>query len=358
MDQKINLDEIINQMRIKYPEESLTEFEKARYLYIELGKLLSFNINYISGHDKKSEDIYWEPVDFDDIKKNEYVCRQISDMYAELLRRAGIDSEPKWKLNEWDVEESLIPEEMTFRHKFTVVKLKDGRHFIADLVYDLPFIQKGMEPMFFGKKVDPLLQDDKLQKIDSDEIKEADRKIGYSYPADLQKSEFVYYDDFIQKVKADMSNEEHLRDYVSVQFSEEEAQNIRSNSLIKYKFDIITKFFDVKKFGFREGRMVLEKIVKDFFTDEEKENITMHDLFTEHEEKHEFGYRVGDTSMIKCFVWKKGENDFEYYIYEKGKNLRKVAKDEFIGIMKKDNYHNQDSRKNKIPGIEDDSDVR
>ena len=44
MDVKINLNDIIKKMNEDFPEDSLTELEKARYLYIELGKLLKFDI--------------------------------------------------------------------------------------------------------------------------------------------------------------------------------------------------------------------------------------------------------------------------------------------------------------------------
>ena len=91
----------------------------------------------------------------------------------------------------------MTNEDWTFRHKFTVVKLKDGRQFIADLVYDLPFIQKGMEPLFFGTREHNCMPE--VQKIDQAEIREADKKFGFSYPIDLTGNVFVYYDNFIYK---------------------------------------------------------------------------------------------------------------------------------------------------------------
>ena len=48
MARKIDLNKIIKKMDAQYPNGELSELEKARYLYIELGKLLKFDINYIS----------------------------------------------------------------------------------------------------------------------------------------------------------------------------------------------------------------------------------------------------------------------------------------------------------------------
>ena len=65
VEKKIDLDKIINKMHQKFGEDGLSEFEKARYLYIELGKLFRFNMNYITFFDLKQEDIYFKPVDFE-----------------------------------------------------------------------------------------------------------------------------------------------------------------------------------------------------------------------------------------------------------------------------------------------------
>lgn len=350
MNKKIDLDELIIEMKRKFLGDTLSEFEKIRYLYIELGKLLSFDINYVSVHDRKSEDVYWREVDFDNIDRSEFICRQISDMYAELLKRAGVSAESIWKPMLGDDDDF----DQTFRHKYTVVKLSDGREFIADLVYDMPFVQKGYGTMFFGTTTEELLSD--IETIDSKEIEAADKKIGYSFPKDLYKTTYTYTDNFIQMLKADMQNEDHLRDYVAYNFSEEEARDFKKNSLIKYKFDVMSRFFTVSDMGFREGRMVLEKIFLDFFTEEEKKEISLHDLLTEHEEYN--GYRrVGNTDMMKCFVWKKAEDDYEYYVFEKGKNLRHISKEELQALVKQEGFSSL-SRYKRVPGIEDTEESR
>ncbi|MCI8276650.1 MAG: hypothetical protein HFJ46_01745 [Clostridia bacterium] len=87
MDKKIDLDEIIRKMYEKFPGDILSEVEKARYLYIELGKLLKYDIDYYTDYDVKMLDVYYKSVDFDNITENEYVCTQISSIYAEALRR-------------------------------------------------------------------------------------------------------------------------------------------------------------------------------------------------------------------------------------------------------------------------------
>lgn len=351
MDKKIDLNNLIKKMNDTFPDENSSELERARFLYIELGKLLKFDINYVSSSDLKSEDIYWKEVDFDNIESNEYICRQISDMYAELLRRADVNAEPVWQPELGD-DDDFDP---TCRHKFVVIKLKDGRNFIADLVYDMPFIQKGLKTMFFGEQENELLE--YVSKIDQQEVEDIDQKNGYKVPKDADKTSFSYIDEFIKMVRDDIYVEDHLRDYVSINFSEEEANNIKQNSLIKYKLDIISRFFTVSEMGFREGRMFLEKIFLDFFTEEEKKAVKGYNLITEHETFDGMGRHVGNTDMLKCFVWDKGDKSYEYYIYEQGKNLRHMTKEELKALMKKEGFKDYSSY-SKVPGLDDEDDAR
>lgn len=339
MDVKINLNDIIKKMNEDFPEDSLTELEKARYLYIELGKLLKFDINYISVSDIKTDDAYWKAVDFDNITENEYTCRQISGIYAELLKRAGIKAEAK---NKPKTKEQLRYDQDPSYHQYTVVSLKDGREFIADLVDDLVHIQMGLETKHFGDDLEVNLPN--VLTLDKEEVKRIDEKIGYSYPKDVSKSYYVYVNDFIQMLKDDMQNDEHLRDYISVVFSEKEANSFKRGSLIKYKFDIISRFLDTRKLGAREGKMFFDELFEEFFTEEEREEIKAYTLITEHMDEN----KIGKTDLVKCYVWKKSDNEFEYYLYEEGMNLRNIKKEELQEFLKREGY---DYKIDKILGV-------
>ena len=353
MNNKIVLDDIILKMNERFPEGSLSELEKARYLYIEIGKKLRFNLNYISESERKTEEVYLENIDLNDIEKNEYTCRQISMIYAEALRKVGISAEviskPKTEeQKKWDPRESL--------HKYTVVTLKDGRKFIADLVDDLAFVQKGMETLHFGRDEEPLIEG--LSTIDKEELLKIDSKIGYAYPKDIYNSSQVYMDDFIQMVKQDMENEEHFKEYIQASYSKEEAEKFRNASMIKYKFDIIGRYFDTTTLGAREGKRFLERVLKEFFTEEEQKEISSYSETTEHKKRFEPG-PLGKTELVNCFVWQKGENEYEYYLYEEGKNLRRIDKDELTEFLKREHYISKYSYR-RIPGInyDDDNDAR
>ena len=341
MGDKIILNDIIQKMNNAFPENNLTELEKARYLYIELGKLFRFDLDYISMSDYKTEDAYWKSVDFDNIEINSFTCRQISAIYAETLKRAGINAV---SINKPKSDEQLMYDPEPNYHRYTVISLSDGREFIADLVDDLAYIQQGMETIHFGNDLEEKLP--KVVTLGRDEILAIDTKIGYSYPKDIERTSFVYVDDFIQMIKEDMQNEDHLRDYISINFSEEEANNYKSNMMIKYKFDVIGRFFNTKKMGAREGKIFLDKMFSEFFTEEERKEIKAYTLITEHED----GRHLGKTDLIKCYAWKKSEEEYEYFLYEEGKDLRNISKEELEGFLKREQYVNKWDRY-KIPGL-------
>ena len=116
---EIDLNKIIQTMYRKYGKEGLTELEKARYLYIELGKLFRYDMNYLTYYDRKKEDIYFNQVDFDNIKDNAFTCVQMSQIYIEALRRVGGEA----KLQD-DIRNQIG---YSMSHKYAVINLADAQ---------------------------------------------------------------------------------------------------------------------------------------------------------------------------------------------------------------------------------------
>ena len=359
---KIDLNNLINKMNTSFPDGSLTELEKARYLYIELGKYLRFDTNFVSAHEKKIRNKYWKKVDFDNIEGNEFTCRQIAEMYAVLLRRAGMDAEAIYKPEFGDDDYDF---DTTGRHMYTRVNLKSGESFIADLVYDLPFIQKELQPIFFGTLTEPDFFDD-ITSLDQEDLKKIDEKIGYIGKQDEEKKTIAYMDDFIIMLKEDMENREYLREYVAANYSEEEAKGLTdTSSIIKYKVDAICRFFTVSDMGFREGNVFLNKLLYSFFTADERKKITCKNLISEHEDwsclkENNYEPIVGDTDLIRCWTIRQDDGTYKYYIYEQGKNLEPIERNDLAKKLIKDGYKtictffkDVDNNFKSVPGFED-----
>lgn len=318
LEKEINLNNIIKKMYDKFDENTLSDLEKARYLYLEIGNLLRYDLNYNSVYEKKREDTYLKYVNYDDIKTNSFVCRQINSIYTELLRRANIDAETIVPYDTF--EDDMMP------HMYTKINLEDGRKIIADLTFDLHNIQNGMETESFGT-----IPDEGLNLISKKELENIDRKINYNVPINENESAYMNY--FLKLLRQEIEDEEKLKQYLKNACSKIESNNYKSENLIGYKFDIICRCFFLEKMGYIEGNHFLKKVFDNFFSKEEKENINIRVLHYEKESER----KIVNTEMITCYQWKKGDNS-EYYLYEQGNNLCKVTKNELELKIKSKKY--------------------
>lgn len=304
---EIDLEKIINEMYQKYGQNGLTEFEKTRYLYIELGKLFRYDLNYLTYYDRKKEDIYYKTVDFDNIEDNAFTCVQMADIYIETLKRVGIKA-----VSQNDIRNTSGYE---MSHKYAVVNLSDGRNFIADLIYDLPYIQLGMKTSNFGTNSEEGNKD----ILSDEEVKLIDDKIGYT--CEFSENEKAYTEKFIELIQAEMNDPQKMKEYVASVYDGEE---YKEENLIQYKLDLIKYFFGIQTMGFYEGSKIMAELYRGFFSEEERKKLSF-TLFRR--EPHE-NHKIGNVEEIACYCFKKNENECEYYIYEEGKALEKISREE------------------------------
>ncbi len=324
MSKVIDLDKIIEKMNTTFQNKNLTELEKARYLYIELGKKLQYDINYDTDFEIKERDVYFKPIDLDNIQTNSYVCTQISKMYTELLNRAGIQATTEKTNND-----------IKMPHVFTSITLKDGRKILTDLTLDLSNIQKGLMTEYFG-----YLDEDGYTKIDNDELDRIDSNIGYKYKMNSNQSEYTDY--FIKALKDELEDEDKLRDYIKNSYSEQEWKDYKPEYLVRYKFDVISRFLKINDMGFREGDNFLRYLYKNFFTNEEKKYFNSYKVSNEVQKEG----TIVDTEEIRCYKLKaKTGEGYEYYIYEKGQNLRKIDKEELRERLSRKKYISATNRR-------------
>lgn len=325
LEKEINLNKIIRKMYDRFGEENLSDIEKARYLYLEIGNLLRYDLNYNTAYDMKREDAYFKKVNYDDIKTNSYVCKQINSIYAELLNRAGIDAKVILPYDAF--ENDMMP------HMYTKIDFKDGRKIIADLTFDLHNIQNGLETESFGT-----IPDEGLNLISKKELENIDRKIEYNVPINENESAYMNY--FLKLLRQEIEDEEKLKQYLKNACSKIESNNYKSENLIGYKFDIICRCFFLDKMGYIEGNQFLKKVFENFFSKEEQEKIKIRILHYEKESER----NIVNTEMITCYQWKRQEKS-EYYLYEQGNSLCKVTRDELEQKIKSKKYNGWGKKK-------------
>lgn len=142
---------------------NLSEIEKARYVYLELGKLLCYDEKYWFGNSKIQNRIYKKSLHstprFSEIQENrkrKSICISISKLYSSVLQEIGIKS----------------GQQSENGHYFTYLIMNDSLYY-ADLNNDMKYIQLELPTSFFCTEGAKVLSKDRLQQIDE--------KLGYHY---------------------------------------------------------------------------------------------------------------------------------------------------------------------------------
>lgn len=181
--------ELVEKFRREMPEFTGTEEEKeiktALYIYIELGKMKSFDEHYYFGNSgivrRAEREAIVDSKNPDKIaEKRKIICVTMSHLYKAILSDFGIESE--------------IITEMTERndidHMTNVLKLKNGKRIIADCQLDMYRMQTGLSLSHFGVE-----SEYNTDVIDSDKLTNMLIEIGYI------SSKYDYRDERIEAVR-------------------------------------------------------------------------------------------------------------------------------------------------------------
>lgn len=182
--------ELISYLRKNMPALEGTDEEKelkvALYIYVELGKMKSFDEKYYYSNSKTKQKIYkLSKIEYDDIEKlsekKKLVCVTLTGLYCNLLKEFGINAVP----TQGDFND---------KHVYSTIILKNGKSFMADLQQDLSNIQTHSKLKNF-KSIDYLMHNDDNINLDNLLM-----EIGYiKTPSD-------YKDEFIKKLQKEIKN--------------------------------------------------------------------------------------------------------------------------------------------------------
>ena len=179
-----NINEYIE--KIKRETEGFSEDELIRYVYMDLGKRLAFNLDFFLGNAEQQKEIYATRrmhVANEALSSNIIICKDSSNIMELILKRLGVD-----------IITTVDPDEYKTKcaHVFNIVRPDDGRPaYKVDLQQDLKNIQSHMRTTEFGTSV---LQGEP-SVISRDELERIDRKIGYI------TNGYYYADEYIDLLK-------------------------------------------------------------------------------------------------------------------------------------------------------------
>lgn len=229
------IDSIINNM-----PQNLSEIEKAYYIYLELGKIVSENPNFVFTDLKGKEKLY-----DDEIDSNYYgICKSISELYVSILRdkRIGISADLVKKQPESSIS-----------HIDVVLKI-NGNNYIVNLISDLSRIKTSRRVNSFCFDLNrsqnhPIIDEEnelylirlenyygKIDSLTREDIEQLDKKLGYSFfiPQLSNDNERGFYtEDAIELLRKDMNNPDSFKKYVL------HNKDVPKKEILKYKLDYI-----------------------------------------------------------------------------------------------------------------------
>lgn len=326
-------DDILNNPKIQNiinnMPQGLSKIEKAYYIYLELGKILNENTEFVFNSREYKEEHYNDPTN----EKYEGVCKSISELYVKILtdKRIGIEAETVKKNPESSIS-----------HVDTILKI-DGKIYIANLIADLGRIKTSRRTNSFcldlshptGKRAVDIDKADYLHrleqkygKIDSlsrEDVEKLDKKLRYSFfipTISVSKERGIYTEDTIQRLKEELDNPELFKKYVL------NKKDVPKKDYLKYKLDYI--FENIHSLtDYNENPRYLENIryyicvINKLFSKEEQDRITAYAATVNN-----------DFSNIISIIKVKGMDTDDskenfYYVYSNSdkKYVRKEAKD-------------------------------
>ena len=294
--------------------KNLSKIEKAYYVYLELGKILSENPEFVFNNREEKERSYNDVID----SKYYGICKSISELYVSILKdkRIGISAD-------------LVKEypENTLTHIDAILKI-DGKNYIANLISDLSRIKTSRRVNNFGYDLsryvqDPIIKEEnefylkrleqhygKIDSLTREDIEKLDKKLGYSFfvPKISKENERgIYTEDTIELLRKDMDNPEVFKKYVL------HNQDVPKEDLLKYKLDYIFENIDkITKYNsnvnYLENIRYYMYIARKILSKEECLRI------------HAYAATVGNDlsniiSILKVKPLNENEKDNIYYVY-------------------------------------------
>lgn len=264
---------------------NLTQIEQARYIYLQLGKLFTFDEKYWLGNSKTRRTIYRAAKKVHspkDLKSNKVICVSISNTYISLLEKMGIEAEAV------HAEDDL--------HVYTIFKI-DGVEYEADLQRDMKFIQAHRKTRSFGREPDY-----STKKLISDEqMQEMDDKFGYTYEGDEYLAILI----------------DRLRDKLELLPNMEQK--------IEYALKKIESFEADTDMGFVEKMLYYEMILPDVLSSKESKKVQIMDMYVE---------KDGERKYTCCISANKEKNEYVRYMYsEKTGTFLPIDEQELIKLM-------------------------
>lgn len=287
----------------------LSDLEKARYLYLELCKRVTFNTTFQNTDVSNFAYIYNKKDDVFNINSNEVICRSWSSFYSQLLTSVGIQNRI-----------------VNRGHQF-VQFIIDGKKWVADATYgsytDLSRVKNSDETNGFGYSAYQALDNDynfiSFEKDYISLIDSIDKKIGYI--GDKSK-DLVELKKYLLGIKDGLYS----------------IDNNVTNDNLNYKLDYLFSLIGKLNNGYYEAKDFVYDLEKYLFTDSELSQIGAVELKRTNKDK--------SVDILQCIYTKTGIPS--YYLLAPNLPIRRISSTQLLSLAVKG--YGMDEGK-KIPGV-------
>lgn len=268
--------------------DQLSPMEQVRYLYIELGKLVSFDERYWKGNSKTKKKIYRASFRkrMEDLKSDRrIICVSLARMFQELLAEIGVKA-------------TLYQPDPDDPHINNIVEI-DGKRYVMDLQRDLEYIQTNRRTQHFGKKSKKEYV--QFSEISVEEEEQIDRRIGY--------------------VQEDRDYTEH---YLWMLQKAIEGEELSLEEKVVFVLEHAKDYKDLSQVGIVEKSKFYAWCFERCFTPEERRRITENYLQT-----------VEDFQLLSCITVTGKRNRYTRFLFQEKKNYHlQVDEEEFKCLLK------------------------
>lgn len=315
---KVSIISIIENM-----PKNLTDIEKVRYIYLEIGKIISYNIEYRHCIDTRfAKDIYDEKITIGSIERKNYqnkiilVCKQASEILNEAL-------------NEINIKSKCIGQEEGSQYHVEVLASVNNKKYCLDLIRDAANIQKGLKTIGFAtaKKTYTGMN---CNTITQDDLKMIDIKLDYCKNG-------MYMDEAIFMFKEEIKNEENIKKYMLQETPNLNNKKISKDAILRYKVDFIFRYIrnnpnEKDKMMLLELRSFYGRIFKEIFLKSERDKTKVFDFY----------YKKNNKTNYSTIYEIKLEKENVYYIYDDDqRRFIKISKEELQEISKNIYFFNK-----------------
>lgn len=286
---------------------NLSEIEKARYVYLELGKLLCYDEKYWFGNSEIKNRIYKKSLlstpSFSEIqenKKKKAICISISKLYSSVLQEIGIKSGQQ-KEND---------------HFYTYFFIKD-KLFYADLNNDMKYIQLDLPTSYFCIEGTNVLSKEQLLKIDD--------KLGFYY-----------------------KGLDNLKNKINLIKSKFKGLNTLSDKM-QCIFDLGSEIPGVKDLELIERNFIYRRLALQTLSDKEFDRVQSLQFYEVQTDEKKFNNRVNYQTVYvtKDFDRNSKKDIFSYFVFSQDdRKFKKVTPVGLLNFIEKNNLNFQ-----KIPGL-------